>query len=51
MQDKGPNDLEAIINKLEKENPELYKQLGQVSTTIGGADPSKNLEEKEEKED
>ena len=38
-------------NKLEKENPELYKQLGQVSTTIGGADPSKNLEEKEEKED
>lgn len=35
-------------NKLEKENPELYKQLGQVSTTIGGADPSKNLEEKKE---
>ena len=38
-------------NKLEKENPELYKQLGQVSTTIGAADPSKNLAEKEEKED
>ena len=38
-------------NKLEKENPELYKQLGQVNTAIGGADPSKNLEEKEEKED
>ena len=38
-------------NKLEKENPELYKQLGQVSTTIGAADPSKNLGEKEEKED
>ena len=38
-------------NKLEKENPELYKQLGKVNTTIGGADPSKNLEEKEEKED
>lgn len=35
-------------NKLEKENPELYKQLGQVSTTIGGADPSKNLEENKE---
>ena len=35
-------------NKLEKENPELYKQLGQVNTAIGGADPSKNLEEKEE---
>jgi len=38
-------------NKLEKENPELYKQLGQVNTAIGAADPSKNLEEKEEKED
>ena len=35
-------------NKLEKENPELYKQLGKVNTTIGGADPSKNLEEKKE---
>ena len=38
-------------NKLEKENPELYKQLGQVNTAIGAADPSKTLEEKEEKED
>ena len=38
-------------DKLEKENPELHKQLGKVSSTIGGADPSKNLEEKEEKED
>ena len=38
-------------NKLEKENPELYKQLGQINTAIGAADPSKNLEEKEEKED
>jgi hypothetical protein len=35
-------------NKLEKENPELHKQLGKVSSTIGGADPSKNLEENEE---
>lgn len=35
-------------NKLEKENPELYKQLGQVKTAIGGADPSKNLEENKE---
>ena len=35
-------------NKLEKENPELYKQLGKVNTTIGGADPSKNLEENKE---
>ena len=35
-------------NKLEKENPELYKQLGQVNTAIGAADPSKNLEEKKE---
>jgi hypothetical protein len=35
-------------DKLEKENPELHKQLGKVSSTIGGADPSKNLEENEE---
>ena len=35
-------------NKLEKENPELYKQLGKVGTTIGGADPSKNLEESDD---
>jgi hypothetical protein len=35
-------------NKLEKENPELHKQLGKVSSTIGGADPSKNLEENED---
>jgi predicted RND superfamily exporter protein len=35
-------------DKLEKENPELHKQLGQVSSTIGGADPSKNLEENED---
>jgi hypothetical protein len=35
-------------DKLEKENPELHKQLGKVSSTIGGADPSKNLEEKKE---
>jgi hypothetical protein len=35
-------------NKLEKENPELHKQLGKVSNTISGADPSKNLEENEE---
>jgi hypothetical protein len=38
-------------DKLEKENPELHRQLGKVSSTIGGADPSKNLEEKEEKEE
>jgi predicted RND superfamily exporter protein len=35
-------------DKLEKENPELHKQLGKVSSTIGGADPSKNLEENED---
>jgi hypothetical protein len=38
-------------DKLEKENPELHKQLGKVSGAIGAADPSKNLEEKEEKEE
>jgi hypothetical protein len=35
-------------DKLEKENPELHRQLGQVSSTISGADPSKNLEEDED---
>jgi hypothetical protein len=35
-------------DKLEKENPELHKQLGKVSGAIGAADPSKNLEENEE---
>jgi hypothetical protein len=35
-------------DKLKKENPELHKQLGKVSGAIGGADPSKNLEENEE---
>jgi hypothetical protein len=38
-------------DKLEKENPELHKQLGKVSGAIGAADPSKNLEEKKEKEE
>ena len=33
---------------LEKENPELHKQLQNISGTIGAADPSKNLEENEE---
>ena len=27
MQDKGPNDLEAIINKLEKENYKLKMEI------------------------
>jgi hypothetical protein len=35
-------------DKLEKENPELHRQLGQVSSTISAADPSKNLEENED---
>jgi hypothetical protein len=35
-------------DKLEKENPELHKQLGKVSGAIGAADPSKNLEENED---
>jgi len=38
-------------NALEKENPELHKQLQNISGTISAADPSKNLEEKEEKEE
>jgi hypothetical protein len=33
---------------LEKENPELHKQLQNISGTIGAADPSKNLEENED---
>jgi len=33
-------------NALEKENPELHKQLQNISGTISAADPSKNLEEK-----
>ena len=35
-------------NALEKENPELHKQLQNISGTISAADPSKNLEENEE---
>jgi hypothetical protein len=35
-------------DKLEKENPELHRQLGKVSGAIGAADPSKNLEENED---
>jgi hypothetical protein len=30
-------------DKLEKENPELHKQLGKVSSAIGKADPSKRI--------
>jgi hypothetical protein len=33
---------------LEKENPELHKQLQNISGAISTADPSKNLEEKKE---
>jgi hypothetical protein len=38
-------------NALEKSNPELHKQLQNISGAISAADPSKNLEEKEEKEE
>jgi hypothetical protein len=35
-------------NALEKSNPELHKQLQNISSTISAADPSKNLEENED---
>ena len=35
-------------NALEKSNPELHKQLQNISSTISVADPSKNLEENED---
>ena len=34
MQDKGPNDLEAIINKLEKENYKLKMEIEMLKKDI-----------------